>query len=311
MNDAPTFLENAKLGRSNWWLYLAGWLVAVVPNTILSIILYVGILMAAGFDPVKHSIPDDARGFRDLGFDPLIAYVAMNATFLLWIALLWIIVRFFHGRPFRTLMTSRPRFDFGRLETGFWIWLGVSLIGGGVTIVVFQQDFAVNLQLKRFFSALPFILLCTPLQCLAEELAFRGYALQTCSLFTRNIWVLAIINMFIFAVPHMANPEVQVAPLPVFLSYALIGFVLAIITLKTNGIEMAVGIHTANNLFCAAVLNYTVTPLFTPSIVLGNKIHPWFDLGVLAAMSVAAYWSCTWFERRVGPPGPPATITTS
>jgi hypothetical protein len=44
------------------------------------------------------------------------------------------------------------------------------------------------------------------------------------------------------------------------------GFFLTLITLQDNGMELALGMHTANNLFAALFANYTVTALPSPSV---------------------------------------------
>lgn len=298
MEGQKTFLDNAKLGRAKWWAYAAGWTVLIVPNAVIQLALYIAILrFAGGFDALKYRLPKGGQEWEQLGIDPLINYVAMNATFLVGIALMWVIVRFIHRRPFVTLLSGRGNFDFDRAILGFVVWFVLSLIAGGINWAFFPEEITISYSARRFLHALPLMAICTPVQCFCEELIFRGYLVQTCALRTRNFWVLVAINGFLFAAPHMRNPGADSNPLLVFLGYLVIGLMLTIFTLRSNGIETAVGVHTANNFFLAAILNNTVTPLDTPSIFLGHNLHPLLDLVTLAAMSVISYLIFDRYER--------------
>jgi len=107
-------------------------------------------------------------------------------------------------------------------------------------------------------------LLTIPLQIVisatAEEMLFRGYLLQGLGLLTRNRVVLALIAGLIFMGAHMADPAIA----SLFLVFE-VGFFLAIITLKSNGLELAIGMHIAHNL-AARLINYSTLyqPIYLP-----------------------------------------------
>ena len=123
-----------------------------------------------------------------------------------------------------------------------------------------------TLNLRRFipFSFLALILI--PIQASAEELFFRGYLLQSVGLRLRNIWILSAISGFLFMLPHFLNPEARVNYGLMGFYYFFIGAVMAFVTLRDGRLELAIGLHTANNLFSALVANYSVTVLPTPSM---------------------------------------------
>lgn len=112
------------------------------------------------------------------------------------------------------------------------------------------------------FLALVFI----PIQASAEELFFRGYILQVAGLRLRNMWVLCTLSGLLFGLPHLLNPEASVNyPLFGFYYFAF-GFTLAYISLRDGRLELALGVHIANNLFSVIFANYTITVLPTPSL---------------------------------------------
>ncbi len=94
----------------------------------------------------------------------------------------------------------------------------------------------------------------------------------------KNKWILAFLNGVLFFLPHTANPEMAVDSLLVGLGYFVIGFVFALLTVQDNGMELALGMHAANNLFAALFANYTITALPSPSLFTIQKLDPVYGL---------------------------------
>ena len=72
-------------------------------------------------------------------------------------------------------------------------------------------------------------------------------------------------------------------------SYFLIGAFAAVITLLDGGLELALGLHAANNLYTALVANYTVSALPSESIFTVNEIDPLYGLISLMAGMLIFY----------------------
>ena len=62
------------------------------------------------------------------------------------------------------------------------------------------------------------------------------------------------------------------------LGYFVFGLFLAFITLRDNGLELALGMHAANNLFAALFANYTITALRSPSLFTIQTLDPVYGL---------------------------------
>jgi hypothetical protein len=137
------------------------------------------------------------------------------------------------------------------------------------------------------FAVLALILI--PIQTSAEEFLFRGYLLQWMGLRLKNKWILSFLNGALFFLPHAANPEMGTGSVLVGLSYFVMGFFLALITLQDNGIELALGMHAANNLFASLFANYVVTALPSPALFTIQEIDPLYSLISLIAGLLVFY----------------------
>jgi uncharacterized protein len=89
--------------------------------------------------------------------------------------------------------------------------------------------------------------------------------------------------------PHLANPEVASGYLPMALYYFGVGGFLTVVTLKSNSLEMAIGIHTAQNLFVYLVANYANSALKTESIYFISKLDAVGGLVSFCIMAVVFY----------------------
>jgi len=172
---------------------------------------------------------------------------------------LFLVIRILHQRPFRSLIAAGDHISWKQLILGFTLYFLVFL-------VTLLADYFVCFSNPQFGIRLPRpadTLLTIPLQIVisatAEEMLFRGYILQGLGLMTRNRVVLALIAGLIFMGAHMADPAIA----SLFLVFE-VGFFLTMVTLKSNGLELAIGMHIAHNLAAAFLDN---------SVFKGNSLN--------------------------------------
>ncbi len=82
------------------------------------------------------------------------------------------------------------------------------------------------------------------------------------------------------------------------LGYFAMGFFLALITLRDEGMELALGMHAANNLFAALFANYTITALPSPSLFTVQTLDPVYSLVSLIVGLIVFY--AVFFLTRSG-----------
>jgi uncharacterized protein len=227
------------------------------------------------------------------------------------VAGIFITVRFIHGRSFRTLITPRPAIGWGRLFQGFVIWFVLSAVGSGVEAFLYPGRYDWTFRPAEFAAFLPLALILIPIQTSAEEFLFRAYLLQGVGLRVRNRWLLMGISGIVFMLPHLLNPEASVNYLLLSVYYFAMGAFLAYATLRDGRLELALGIHAANNLFSSLVANYKITVLPTPSLFTVNVLDAYFAVPAALVTMVAAGFLIFGFspwkggEAPVSQPDPP------
>lgn len=264
-----TYLNLARQGKNEWWRYLLALMailflwqgVGAIPS--IAVMLWV---MLDGNPETNIA----AAGFT--GVDVLITFVVFMLASLFFIFGIFLAVRFIHQRRFLTLITPERRISFRRFFQGFIVWLVLVGLMSLLEALLYPGRYVWTMDLRRF---LPFIFLAVffiPIQTSAEELFFRGYLLQSFGLRLRNIWVLSLLSGVLFGLPHLLNPEAQANPWLMSVYYIGIGAVMAYVTLRDGRLELALGLHAANNLFSAIMANYTVTVMPTPSLFTVNTL---------------------------------------
>jgi membrane protease YdiL (CAAX protease family) len=105
-----------------------------------------------------------------------------------------------------------------------------------------------------------------PLQTSFEEYLFRGYFMQGLGTLVKNRWVPLIITSVCFGGLHFFNPEVTQMGNLIMIYYIGTGFLLGIMTLMDEGMELALGFHAGNNLTAALLVTADWTAFQTESI---------------------------------------------
>ena len=107
-------------------------------------------------------------------------------------------------------------------------------------------------------------------------------------------------DALIFALLHIDNPEVTAEFWLVMGFYFVFGAGLALLALRDNGLELALGIHAGNNLFTALVANFKGSAVESPSIFTASGFTPWFSLAATVVGLGMIY--IVFFGRRVSAP---------
>ncbi len=267
------YLDAVYQGKNNWWRYLLSFAVILFFWLVLGsipVVLFSAYLMVDG---------NPESGFSETGFsgvDPLVAFLVTMSGFLMFILAIFISVRFIHGRPFRSLVTAGPKINWKRMAFGFTFWFVIACLVSLFEAILYPNRYTSSFDPIPFLVFFFFAILLIPIQAACEELFFRGYLMQSLGLRIRGLIVLPLISGLIFGALHFWNPEMSETNGSWLLgaSYLLIGSFAALVTLLDGGLELALGLHVANNLYTALVANYTVSALPSESIFTVNVIDP-------------------------------------
>jgi hypothetical protein len=272
-----SYLDAVHQGKNNWWRYVLS--IAVI----LFLWLIIGSIPVVVFSAYLMVDGNSNSGFTETGFsgvDPLAAFFVTMSGFLMFFLAIFISVRFIHGRPFKSLITPGQKINWKRLSFGFTFWFVIACLVSLFEAILYPDRYTVSFDPLPFLIFMVFALLLIPIQAACEELFFRGYLMQGLGLRIRGLIVLPLVSGLLFGALHLWNPEMTETNGSWLLaaSYFLIGWFAALITLLDGGLELALGLHVANNLYTALVANYTVSALPSESVFMVNVIDPLYGL---------------------------------
>ena len=199
------------------------------------------------------------KGSNRVFAENLAAFVIFLAGLLFW-------VKYVHNQPIKSLTTTRKKVDWSRFWFAFILVAAFNIV---VTLLDYfsnPQDYALNFQLEPFLYLVLISVFLIPIQTSFEEYFFRGYLMQGLGLLARNRWVPLVVTSLIFGGLHYFNPEVTKLGNIIMIYYIGTGFVLGIMTLMDEGLELALGFHAANNLITALLVTADWTAFQTNSI---------------------------------------------
>ncbi len=251
------FLEAGREGKNEWWRYLIGIILSFfVGYCVIGILPLLGLAIRGnvlGYFRLEEALSNDTnlQSATYLHVSKNVLLTALLFIFVGGLFFLWIAVRYIHSKKFISIITSnRQPFSFRRYFFAFFLYLLLSAIS--LTISYFSQpeSFELVFEPLPFLGTLLICILFLPIQTGWEELFFRGYLMQGLGLWMKKPIVPLIITSLIFGLLHMSNKEVAVNGVAVMLpQYILPGFIFGAIVLLDERLELAMGLHLANNLF--------------------------------------------------------------
>lgn len=274
-----SFLDLVNRGETRWVRYILTLLIIIAAWSFGSGAVLLGVY---GSEP--EGSPMD-------GTNPFLDFIALNLLFVTVLIGLWVGICNAHKRPLRTLITPRDRIRWGRIFQGFGLQMGLGIVFAAIDALLFPDNYTYTLDPERFYKFAILVLFLTPFQTTTEELLTRSYFLQMLGHFTRHPIVLVILNALPFALFHLMNPEIAAYGVaPMLISYFVVGAFLALVTLKDNGAELAIGIHAANNMFAAILVNYEGSALSTNSIFTIKEVNVWAGTVAYVVSAAIMYW---------------------
>lgn len=179
--------------------------------------------------------------------------------------LIWL-VKVIHKRHPLTLFTPFRTIDWSKVGFSALLWLILASVAELIAYFMSPDLYSFTFNARRFFPVLIVSLLMFPLQTTFEEVFFRGYLMQGFGLAFKNAAVPLIVTAVLFGLMHGFNPEVTEFGNNILWYYVGTGLFLGIITLMDESLELAMGVHAANNLFGALLVTFPSSALSTPAL---------------------------------------------
>lgn len=283
------YLELAALGKNHFLRYVAGIVVIFLMWQLVGSLPSLGLMfvLEADGDPATGFYPETMR-FE--GVEPIISYLVVSFSFIALLAGLYLTVRFLHHRGFFSLITPAKGMSWRRALQGFGVYFALLTVLTVMGLLFSPADYQFTFDAGQFFLFLPFALVLTPLQASAEELLFRGYLMQGVGRLVSNRLTVALASAVLFMLPHLLNPEARLDPVLMPLTYLSMGLFMALITLRDNSLELAMGAHSANNLFTFLFANYEGSVMASPSVLTQTSPDPLAGLISFILIGALFYW---------------------
>ncbi len=293
------FLWDKSYKLKNFWYYILGSFILILFSTI-------GQLPMIPFLPSELPSPDA---------DPMDIFKTIPSNLRLFLLLLsfvfvlpgiWLVVKKLHDLPIMSVLSSRKKIDLERVLYSFMIW------GTVVSAFVFleyslnPENYVFNFKVKEFLILAVIAILFIPIQTSVEEIVFRGYLMQGFGHWLNSRFMALFLTSTVFGSLHLANPEITALGYEFVILYITVGFVLGIMTLMDEGLELAIGFHAANNLIVALLLTADWTVFQTesilidisePSLGITDWITPFIVFPILISVFARKYSWTNWKEK--------------
>ena len=249
------FINQAYKGDNTWW------------RVLITTLLTTGIFIAnfiMFFLTSKEQMDEVYKKMGDIhGIKSLIINLS---PFIFLLALLFFLVRFLHKRSILSLTTSRSRVDYKRIFFSFGLIVFLTIVGFAVSYSFDNSQIIWNFNPLRFTILFIISIAMFPFQIGFEEYLFRGFLMQQIGIAVKNRWFPLLFTSVVFGLFHSANPEVYKMGFGVMAFYIGTGFLLGIMTLMDESLELALGFHLGNNLMAALLITSDFSAIQTDAI---------------------------------------------
>lgn len=257
------FIEQGIKSENKFWKYIVGSLVIIFASFLGQVPLLIALLYETFVKGKKYpSSNEDVMTF----FEPNMTLFLILVSFIFAMFGIYFVIKYIHNQTMLSITTSRSKTDWNRVLFSFSIWSIFTIISTLAFYLSNPSDFVIN------FKPIPFAILVVigtlliPIQTSTEEYIFRGYLMQGFANLAKNKWFPLVMTSVIFGAMHISNPEVSKMGNIILVYYIGTGFLLGILTLMDEGMELALGFHAANNLVSALLVTSDWSAFQTHSI---------------------------------------------
>ena len=221
------------------------------------------------------------------GIDPNISLAMLIFPFIAGLVAFALLIKPLHNRTLKNIINGTGRIRWDRFFISALVWLLLGALYLLIIIKVDPENFLLNNTSNSLIILAIVSIVLIPFQAGLEEILFRGYFMQGFAVIIKNRWFPLVMSSLLFGLLHSFNPEVKAMGFLVMMpQYILFGLIFGLITIFDDGIEAAMGAHTANNIFLCILLTNKSASLQTPALFEQLVIYPWTDFITLLFMGL-------------------------
>jgi membrane protease YdiL (CAAX protease family) len=234
-----------------WWKpllgILAGVLIFLVIQTVLTVILVIGAIVEGGSGPLADRVTK--MGALDKVTPWSMLYVNLGLASLTLVT--WLVVRVVHRLRPRWLSSVRPgmrwKFFFACFGLAVVALLASLIVGALLPHDPNAVSGKAHVPTGQLLATAIVILVTTPLQALGEEYGFRGYLMQAFGSFFGSRVAALLITATLFALAHGTQN------FPLFFDRFAFGLMAGAVVILVGGLEAGIALHILNNLLAFGI----------------------------------------------------------
>ncbi len=293
-----TFLDNASEGSNSWWKYVLTVIMSLVGGSLVAGII-LGILLVVLSIFSSGGIANIYDFITSALSSPFSLVILVGISYTLSYLFFYICLRFIHHKHLLKVINTVSGVRWKLLFKGLILWALILFIFSLPDLIINPGSYQITYNSGNFLILLVICLLVFPLQASFEEILFRGYLMQGFSLISKKPWIPLLITSVLFGIVHFFNGTSLTSDLSIVASTFVVGMMLGILALADNGIESAMGVHIANNLYVALFFNSTDSGLQgLPSVVTSQAAEPFSGLFFLILASILMIVILFWNRKE-------------
>ena len=186
--------------------------------------------------------------------NPKITIILLFGSFITWHLALLIIVKLLHKRSYVSLIGAKKKLNLKQFLLAIFVTISISLVSLIIIpfeSILFSQNYLPRIEMSYIKDWLPWVLpalFVIFIQVSAEEVLFRGYLLQQLRARFCSYWIWAIIPSFLFGIAHYDFSTFENNTFIYMLNAFVFGVLASILTVQSNNISYALGMHFINNI---------------------------------------------------------------
>ena len=261
------FFAKAHTGRNDFAWYLITAVLAATGYFLGQLPLLAGIFASGVLEPGVLEEFTETQNLGVLGMNKNLMLFLLLWMFIFALLGLWVGVKRLHKKKFLDILTARPRLDWSRIFFGFGFWMAAFLITEVIMYIISPENYVFQFQIGPFLILLVIVLFMLPIQTSFEEIFFRGYLMQGFGLLFKSRIGPLLLTSLMFGAMHFMNPEVKEFGLGIMMTYYIgVGLMLGIVTLMDDGLELALGVHAATNIYGSLFVTFESSAVQTDAI---------------------------------------------
>lgn len=176
-------------------------------------------------------------------------------------------IRLIHKQSIKSIFTQNQNFDLKLLFKSAILWFILSGLADIIISLLQPGNYVLSFSITSFLPYMLLALFLIAFQISAEEVLFRSYLLQGFTRLFRFRWLGIITQALLFGILHGANPEVStyglLTTMPIYIG---IGLLLGWLSYRYKGLEIALGLHFANNIYATSMVTFSDSAISSPAI---------------------------------------------